>query len=301
MKRLSVCICVLSTSFLAGCAGAVPGTPGATSGPLKVVATFYPLAEFSRAVGNGYVDVTTITPAGAEPHDYEPTAQDIGRVQSAAVFLANGGGVDTWADKADTGNARVLRVQNFLPLDTATGTANESPLDPHVWLDPVLAQTIVTHIRDALTAADPAHVADYEKNATAYTHELQALDTAYKTGLATCGIKSIISSHNAFHYMAKRYGFQLISISGLSPDSEPSAKELAATADTARTNNIRYIFFETLVSPKLAQTIAKEVGADTLVLNPLEGLTSEDIRAGKNYLSIMRENLHNLRTAMQCQ
>lgn len=276
----------------------------AQSGKLNVVGTFYPLAHFAEQVGGDNVQVTNITPAGAEPHDYEPTPQDIVKSETANVFIMNGGGVDTWAEKLQSEmkskGVMVVNMSENIQLMSAPA-GSETSLDPHIWLDPVNAQTEVGFIRDALIKADPGHKDAYVQNATAYIAQLQSLDQQYKTGLASCQLHDIVTSHAAFGYMAKRYGLNQISIAGLSPDAEPSALRLAEIAQTVKQKGIKYIFFESLVSPKLSDTIASETGAKTIAFNPLEGLTDQEIASGKTYLSVMQDNLAALRTALECK
>lgn len=268
----------------------------ATSGKLTVAASFYPLAEFTRQITGDRADITTITPAGAEPHDYEPTPQDIIAIRTAKAFFYNGSGVETWAGKvvADLKNSSVTTV-NMTDHFSLLGA------DPHIWLDPVNAQKEVQLIADAVRQADPVNSLIYQANAEAYIAKLHGLDQEYRLGLSDCASKDIVTSHAAFAYLAKEYGLNQVSIAGLSPDQEPSPQKIAETATFARAHNIKYIFFETLVSPKLAETVAREIGAQTLVLNPIEGLSDAERNAGENYITLMQKNLANLRTALQCQ
>ncbi len=283
--------------------GAGAGANPAVSGKMAVVGTFYPLSHFAEQVGGSLVAVSNITPAGAEPHDYEPTPQDIAKVYGAKVFIVNGGGLDAWAEKiAPDLKARgvtVVDMQDAMALDQAPGS--ETAHDPHLWLDPALAAREVGLIRDAFVKADPANAGAYAGNAAKYVAALTRLDEEYKAGLASCRIKDIVTSHAAFGYVAKQYGLTQIAIAGLSPDAEPSVQQLADIARLAKQDNVKYIFFESLVSPKLAQTIAAEVGAQTLAFNPLEGLTAAQISSGETYLTVMRENLDKLRLALDCQ
>jgi zinc transport system substrate-binding protein len=277
------------------------------TGKLKVVASFYPLAEFARNVGGNLVDVTNITPAGAEPHDYEPTPQDIVTVHKTNILLLNGNGLDAWGDKVapqvKEEHVMVLRMSGVVQsLQSASEENISKPVnDPHFWLDPVHAQEMVRAIENAMVQADPTHAHEYRQNGETYIQSLKQLDEEYHKGLAMCKNKEIVTSHNAFTYMAKRYKFTSFYLSGLSPDEEPTASKFAAATQLARQKQIKYIFFESLVSPKQADTIAKEIGAQTLVLNPIEGLTDADIAAGKNYMSEMQNNLKNLRIAMECK
>lgn len=288
----------------------------ASNGKLKVAASFYPLAFFSEKIGDGLVSVTQITPGGVEPHDYDPSPQQLASVHDAQVFVMNGEGVDSWGDKVidelkKNGVVTVRMVDTITPLGgfnengetdpTQPSSANASVFDPHIWLDPVLAEKEVTLIRDAFIHADSAHADQYTKNADQLLAKLSALDQAYRSGLAQCTVRDIVTSHNAFRYLSKEYRLTSLAIAGIDPEQEPTPKRVAELADFAKKNHITYIFFESLVSPKIAQTVANEIGAQTLVLNPIEGLTSDDVAKGESYLTIMQENLQNLRTALRCQ
>lgn len=271
------------------------------SNKISVVASFYPLYDFAQEVGGSHVDVTNITPAGAEPHDYEPAPRDLVRANQAKVFIYDGGTLEPWVNKflSDYRNVPV-KASDHVTLHTATLDGQSGVKDPHFWLDPVLAQTIVKNIERGLIQADPNHRSDYTKNANAYISQLQQLDHDFKAGLSSCQQHQIISSHEAFGYLAAHYTFSVTAIAGISPDEEPSAGKLAEIANLAKRDHIKYIFFESLVSPRLADTIAQESGAKTLVFDPLEGLTQDAQKQGKNYVSVQRENLANLRTALAC-
>ena len=264
---------------------------------LQVVASYYPLYDFVKNVGKDKVNVTNMTPAGSEPHDYEPSAKALAEAQKAPVFVYNGGHLEPWTNGFlhDYKNTPV-KASNGIDLLSA-----ETVQDPHFWLDPVLAQKIVDNIRDGLSKADPANQDFYTKNADSYKMQLAALDTAYRDGLSQCNLHTVISSHQAFSYLGKRYNLNVMSIAGLSPEEEPSAAKLAELSQQVKNKGIHYIFFESLVSPRLADTIATETGAKTLVFDPIEGLTDADQIEGKNYLSVQRENLSNLRTALDCK
>lgn len=287
------------------------------SDKVTIVGSFYPLAHFAEQVGGDRVKVTNITPAGSEPHDFEPSPRDIATIQSSRLFLMNGSGLDPWAENLQVDLAakgiKVLKMSDIIELieneeaaehadeEHAEDEHEETATDPHFWLDPELAQKEVAAIAAALAKIDPAYADYYRENAEAFTQKLAALDDRYTAGLANCAKREIITSHAAFGYLAKRYNITVHAISGLSPEQEPSAQQMGELARLAREKNIRYIFFETLVNPRLAETVAQEVGAQTLVFNPIEGLTEQQIQAGENYISAMEENLTNLRTALECQ
>lgn len=278
---------------------------------IRVTASFYPLAEFARQVGGNNIEVRNMTPAGVEPHDFEPSPQDIVALQKSKVFIYSGAGFEPWAERAlpDLKDVTIIKASEgitllkAIPEEEEEGQENQgekAAADPHFYLDPVLSQQIVKTIAEELGEIDPENRATYEKNAADYNRKLAALDKEYKEGLANCKRDDIITSHAAFAYLAKRYGFRQVAIAGLA-EEEPSPARLAEVAKFARENNVKYIFFETLVSPRLSETIAREVGAKTLVLNPLEGLTEEEQKQGKDYISIMQDNLKNLRIALECE
>lgn len=268
--------------------------PNAINQKIRVTASFYPIAEFAKHVGGDLVTVETITPAGVEPHEYEPTAQQLERISASDLFLYNGAGFDAWADRI--GERLGIGERSWIMSDAVTLQEN----DPHIWLNPVFAKEEVKWIYSALSYVDPENEAVYKQNTDAYLAKLTALDDQYTNALKDCVNKTIVTSHDAFAYLARQYGFETISISGLSPEEEPSAGRLAEIAKLAKEKKITSIFFETLVSPKLAQTLASEIGAQTLVFDPIEGISDEDQSAGKNYVSIMQENLTNLKTGMMC-
>lgn len=275
------------------------------SDKIQVVTSFYPLADFAKNVGGDFVNVTNITPAGAEPHEYEPTPRDIVKVHSGQLLIYNGNGVDPWTEKIEADlkakGIEVIKMSGKLESIKKEAGDDEGEFDPHFWLDPVNAQKEADIIADALIKIDKAREKEYNQNRENFKKQLADLDAEYKNGLANCELRTIVTSHNAFEYLAGRYNLDTLYILGLSTEEEPSAKTIADVSNLAKEKNIKYIFFETLVNPKLSETIANEIGAKTLVLNPIEGLTDEEIAAGKNYLSVMRENLTNLRTALQCQ
>ncbi len=271
-----------------------PVRPGAGD-RITVVASFYPLSYFVQEIGGDHIIVTNLTPAGAEPHDFEPTPRDLAAIERSHLLLLNGIGLEPWATSVITN----LRNSPVVVLEAAAGLNTST--DPHVWLDPILAQAEVAKITQALVNIDPDHQVKYEQNSTALSARLSALDQAFRTGLASCRQKNIVTSHAAFGYLADRYGLKQITLTGLSPDEEPTPRDLAIVADFVRQNKIDYIFLETLVSPRLAETLAREVGAQTLVFNPLEGLTPAEQQSGQDYFSIQKQNLANLKIALDCK
>ncbi len=286
----------------------------AVTDKVSVVASFYPLYFFAQEIGGDKADVRNITPAGAEPHDYEPTPQDLVMIQNSNLLVLNGAGLESWgADILTSVPAEkvVIAGEVFATLEGEVhedeeheeedeSEAEERVADPHVWLSPEIAIRIVDRIEQGYAKIDPENAQYYADNATSLTSRIAELDTKYRQGLAQCISRDIVTSHAAFGYLAQEFDLRQVPISGLSPEEEPSTRELAEIADFAKTNNFTYIFFESLASPKLSQAIATEVGAQTLVLDPIEGLTASDIASGNNYFTVMENNLVNLQTALQC-
>lgn len=300
-------ILALFTLVLAGC-GLQPN-PAASppAGKLKVVASVYPVYEFARRVGGDRIELTMLVPPGAEPHDWEPTAREMVAIKAARLFLYHGAGfenIDKLLTKDALGTTRAVAVSDGISvLKDDDGHDHDkqhgkSHADSHIWLDPVAARQEVANIATALAAADPQNADHYRQNADRFSQELATLDGEYRSGLASLPRRTIVTSHAAFGYLTKRYNLEQLPIMGLTPDSEPTPERLAAIVRFCRANNVKYIFFETIVNPRLAETLAKETGTRLLVLNPLENLTEAEFKQGRDYLSIMRENLANLRQAL---
>ena len=173
-------------------------------------------------------------------------------------------------------------------------------LDPHVWLSPTLAKLQVRHIANAMVQADPNNRSRYERNAGELEDRLEQLREQFHSGLAQCRTNRFITSHAAFGYLAEEFGLEQVSIAGISPDARPNPARMAELSELVKEMGVKYIFFETLTSPALSETLAQEVGAETLALNPLEGLTPEEVQAGSDYFSVMQKNLANLREALEC-
>ena len=271
---------------------------------IQVVASFYPLYYFATQIAGNKADVINITPAGAEPHDYEPTAQDIARIESSKLLILNGGNLEAWGNKIkdELGSKNITIVIAGQDLVNKQLVENgQKILDPHVWLDPPLAKQEVQKITQGFIQIDPANTSFYQSNAQLLENKLDSLDQEYMAGLNSCANTSIVTSHAAFGYLADRYHLTQISITGVSPDEEPSTQKLAEIADMVKRMHIKVIFFESLISPKLSQTIATETGAQTLVLDPIEGISEKDLSAGKDYFTQMEMNLHNLKIALQCK
>ena len=280
------------------------GQPFAEDGRLKVMASFYPMYDFARKVGGDRIQVKDMVPAGTEPHDWEPAATDIRNLEDADVFVYNGADLEHWAeDVLDTLENQELVVSEASDgvelLDGGHDHAHgDEGKDPHVWLDPMRAKQEMKNIRDAFVKADPENSDYYEANYEKYAGEFDELDQEFRDGLKGTKSRDIIVAHEAFGYLCQEYGLNQIGIEGLSPDSEPDASRMDEIIKFAKENNVKTIFFEELVSPKVSETIADEIGAKTAVLNPIEGLTDDEISAGEDYFSVMESNLKTLEDAL---
>ncbi len=282
----------------------------------RLAASFYPLAfALQHIAGEGY-DITTVTPGGVEPHDFEPSPQDIVRLQDVDVLFYNGAGLDSWVDRlmpalADKGVQTVNIVEALETSQYAILAAEEGeeahedeedhgPEDPHVWLDPLAMEEIGRIVAETLSEKFADDAAQFEDNLELWVSDAQGLHRQFQLALTSCRLNEIIVSHDAFSYLGRRYGFEIIPIAGFSPQEQPSAKRLGELATLAKQKGITTIFFETLTSPKLSDALAREVGATTAVLDPIEGISAEDAHAGKNYMTIMVDNAMALSKAMQC-
>ncbi|GIJ21035.1 metal ABC transporter substrate-binding protein [Micromonospora lutea] len=290
------------------------GSAGTDPQRVDVVAGFYPLQFLAERIGGDAVAVTNLARPGAEPHDLELNPRQVGQINEAELVLFLHG-FQPAVDEAVERNAgdRAFDVATVEPLQDVTagghshdgeedghGHAEEASggvKDPHVWLDPSRLATIGDKLAERLGTIDPDRAGEYTQRATTLRTELERLDAEFTEGLQTCQRREIVVSHTAFGYLTRKYQLEQIGITGLTPEDEPSPQRLAAVAEEAREHQATTIFFETLVSPKVAETIAREVGARTAVLDPLEGLSAE---GDGDYFSVMRTNLQTLRTALSC-
>lgn len=268
---------------------------------IKVVASFYPVYEFVKEIGGNKVDVTSLIPIGVEPHDFEPTIQQIQNAETADLVVYNGAGLEKWIDKI---NAKFkVEASQGLNLLMSNDTGNSGTYDLHVWLDPILAEMEVENIRDALVKIDPANTQYYKANADRFIGKLNDLDYRIETELATCNKKDFIAFHNAFTYFANRYGLNQHSVhQGLTPEGEVLPQRLQGVIELARDLGLHIVYSEDLVDPRSSEVIAQEIpNGKVLILSPIEGINSEEQRAGIGYLDKMNENVENLKIGLECQ
>jgi len=282
-------------------------------GKISVYTSFYTMYDFTLKIGGDRVSVTNMVPPGTGPHDWEPSPKTVAGLSQADLFIYNGGGMETWAEKviASVNNpalhvveaSRGLTEEHAGTPENLSGTVQEGhsdgAYDPHIWLNPMLAKKQMEAIKDGLIKVDPSSKDYYESNFKMYSDRLDELDRAYREAVKSFSKKEIVVSHEAFGYLCDAYGLRQLAIEGIAGESEPTPAKMADIIDFVRENDVKVIFFEELASPKTAEAIARETGARTAVLNPLEGLSEESIKAGKDYFSVMEENLEALKEALR--
>lgn len=280
---MRVVLILITLTIATSCGGG-----GEADGRVSVAAGFYPIAFAAEQIGGDRFEVRNLTAPGAEPHDVELSARDVEFVRSAEIVLYFGSGFQPSLERAaegSEGNAVDL-------LRRQTLKSGDEGVDPHVWLDPT---------RYAYQARLIAGALGHPQGARKFGIRLLQLDADFERGLARCARREIVTSHAAFAYLADRYTLEQIALTGVTPEAEPSARELERLVEEVERSGATTVFFETLVSPRLAETVAREAGADTAVLNPLEGLSEEELASGEDYFSVMRENLAALRKALECR
>lgn len=287
---------------------------------IKIITSVFPLQEFAKAVVGEKGEVSLLLPPGAEIHTWRPRASDIIRLSSADVFIYVGAALEPWLHdmmkSVKNPELRVLEASKRLSL---LGENDEQPkyeeeenaeeknhehlfVDPHVWLDFENDQIIVDRIESLLSELIPKGRPFFRRNALLYQKELQKLDQKYRKGLSNCLQRTfILGGHAAFGYLARRYRLNQIALYGISPDSKPTPRTLAEIVDLAKEHQIKVIYFENYVSDELAKVMAKEVGAETLVLNAGANISKEQLKSGITFLEIMEKNLENLRHGLHCR
>lgn len=278
-------------------------------GKLRVMASFYTMADFAEKIGGDRADITCMVPAGTEPHDWEPSTTDITGLERADVFIYNGAGMEHWAEDV----TESLENKELLVVEASQGVKlhaeeehdheghshSHGGYDPHVWLDPHNAKLEMENIKNAFVQADPVNGAYYEANYDKWAKAAEELDRKYREALADFAGRQIVTAHEAYGYLCSAYGLEQVGIDGLSPDQEPNPKRMADIIDFVRENQIRAVFFEELSGSKTAETVAAETGIRLLALSPLEGLSGEELEAGEDYFSVMEKNLEQLLLSLE--
>jgi len=290
------------------------GAAGGDNGRVRVIASMYPLEFFAAQVGGDRVQVDSVVPAGGDAHNFEPTPGDLRNIAGADLIVYNGLGFESWVDALlDAGDAPDASLQassEAIALHFDTNEISPDPdhepghddgeLDPHMWLDPVLAVTQVRAIADGLTKIDPEGGSVYSANSDALAAQLTALDARYTAALLSCGGDTFVTSHDSFNYLAARYDINAVGIGGINPESQSSPRALATLSDAIKESGIKYVLVSPIDSERLSDTLARETGATTLPLHTIQNLTRDQIDAGETYFSLMESNLESLVTAMEC-
>jgi zinc transport system substrate-binding protein len=283
--------------------------PQTGSSKTKVITTLFPLYDMARYIGGDKIELTLLLPPGVDPHSFEPKPSDIVKISQADVFVYTGKFMEPWVEdiiNATPGKSiKVVDSSYGVKIVPAIFHDADEPagsLDPHIWLDFDNAKIIVDNITAALVEKDATNGNFYRQNAEQYKSTLSALDNEYKTTLVDCQNQEIIyAGHYAFGYLANRYGLKYLAAQGVSPDAEPTAKDLMKLVDQIKKNRIKYVFYEKLTSPKIAEVIASETDAKMLYLNPAGNLSKEDMESGVRYFEILKENRNNLKLGLGCK
>jgi zinc transport system substrate-binding protein len=263
-------------------------------GQNKILVSFYPIYKFTKAVGGDKVDVSVIIPSGVEPHDWEPTVQDIENLKKAKMIIINGAGLESWITKLVAVNPEIIVINSSKNISLLQKGEGKSMTDPHIWLDPILVKMQIQNIADGLIKADPENADYYQQNANQYKAKLDLLDNKIRTDLASCNKKDFLAFHDAFSYFSKEYGLnQNTIVGGLNPENEPTATKLEEITQKAHTLGINVVFTEEAVNPQISKVIADEIHGKVLVLSPLEVTNIND-----GYIEKMQNNLSNLKEAL---
>ena len=288
---------------------------------IKVVASIYPWGFFAEQIGGDLVEVNTLVPVGQEPHEYDPSPDDLKALYDADIFIYNGAALEPWVEDVEF-DLRKDDIQLFnassyvelIPLEgeteehsfIPTASAHESDevhteYDPHFWQDPVRVRTVVQSMANTFANLDSANANVYLANVKVIMNELDKIDADFSADLSLCTEREFVVSHAAFAYLAERYSLSMIPISGISPEDEPTIKELEEISKILEEHEISTVYTESLVNSSFAQTVGNETGAALLVLNTLEGLTEADIVSGDNFFSLFKKNLENLKLGLSCE
>ncbi|MCM3742539.1 zinc ABC transporter substrate-binding protein [Sporosarcina luteola] len=321
MKKKSLVLLALIMILLIGACGNKKDKgkmDNGNDGKLTVFTTVYPLQYFTERIGGDFVNVTSIYPAGADEHSFDPTQKDMIALSDADLFFYIGLGLEGFVENAQKTlkNEKVefVATAEAIPEDLLEAGHEEEghdehdeeghdqhahgQFDPHVWISPKLSIELAASIKEALISTMPDQQEAFEKNFDLLEDDLMELDERFKEMANKAKSKTFFVSHAAFGYIADEYGLQQVAIAGLNSQSEPSQKQLATIVEEAKEKNVNYILFEQNVSSKLTEVIRKEIGAESLMLHNLGVLTQEDINKNETYFTLMERNLNVLEKAL---
>lgn len=271
---------------------------------ISIITTTFPLYDFAKNIGGPDVDVKLLLPPGVEPHEFEPTPTDIVAMHDANLFIYTGKFMEPWAEDVINGiNTQVKSIDTSIGVTLLqTDDDHAEGVDPHIWLNFDNAQKMVDTIAQAIAQEDPSHADIYLSNAAAYKTQLVQLNDLYTKTLATCQQRKIIySGHYAFGYLSKKYDLDYKSVYGISPNSEPSAQDIAKLIDQINYEKISAIFYEELIDPKVARTLSEETNTKLFALTPAGNITKKDYQNNKTFIDLMKENLQNLTQGLSCK
>lgn len=278
------------------------------SRPLVALST-YALYDAAKNIAGESIECFCVLPYGVEVHDFEPTPKIMARLHDADLVVFSGAGLQPWTHTFEdekngldmSGYMKLLDAAHHDDDEEESGHHHESEFDPHYWLDTDNMIQVVNVLKEKFTKLLPANKELYSANAEAYIAKLKAIDTQYRQKMLTCKIDTIVVDHNAFSYLAQKYGFHVESISGLSPDAEPSAKVMGSIIDKVKDNNITTIFFESFASDKVINAIATDAKVKVDFLQPIANITKDELQNGSTYYSLMMQNLEKISKARECR
>lgn len=280
-----------------------------SGGKIRVVTTLFPLYDMAKNIGGEQASVLQLLPPGVEAHAFEPKPSDIVRINEADIFIYTGKFMEPWVEDI----LKSVSNKKLIVIDASQGTKmipstfhdedeSAGSLDPHIWLDFDNAQVMAGNIKNAFVTADATNIALYQQKADDYNNLLKKLDEDYKTSLVNCRTKKIIyGGHYAFGYLASRYGLEYSAAQGIAPDSEPSASDLVSLVNQIKMENINYVFYEELSSPRVAEAIAQETKAKLLFLNAAHNLAKDQFDSGVSLFEILNYDLENLKIGLECK
>lgn len=309
LSRTVIAVCVAGVLLSIGSCKPAAESAGHGQHKIRIITTLFPLYDMARNIGADKAEVSLLLSPGVEPHSFEPKVSDIVNINNADVFIYTGKYMEPWAEdiiKSVTNKKLVIvdagRGTGMIPAVFHDAGEPSGSFDPHIWLDFDNAKIMVGNIAKAFQAQDPANREYYEQKAAAYDAGLSELDSAFKNTIATCKNKEIVyGGHYAFGYLARRYGLKYIAAQGISPDAEPSAADMARLVKQIRKDNIKYIFYEELTSPKIAETLASETGVKLLLLNAAHNVTRDQMDRGVSFFDILSRDLENLKVGLECR